>query len=98
MYTNEAQGLDGLLEAHGNHVIHPSHKETENCSTGSSAEGRQSIWYMRAKGRARMPSPPSRSCPGVTGPEGSRPLLPPGPFRSQLKMKKPSPVDSESLE
>lgn len=41
---------------------------------------------------------PQQELSWVAGPEGSRPLLPSGPFRSQLKMKKPSPVDSEWLE
>lgn len=39
VYTNGAQDMDGLLEAHGNHVVHLSHKETENWPTA--AQGAQ---------------------------------------------------------
>lgn len=87
VYTNEAQGLDGLLEAQGNHVVHPSHKETENWPTA--AQGAQ----LRAGQNAITPQQELSWGHRTRGQQA-----PPASFRSQLKMKKPSPVDSEWLE
>jgi len=69
---------EGLLwELHrvkGNHVVHPSLKETETLSR-SSAKGWESVGYPEARGRARMPSSVTGVLPGSPGPGGIRPLL-----------------------
>lgn len=63
-----------LHRVKGNHVVHPSHKETEGPNR-SSAKGWQSVGYTEARSRARMPSSltgallgsPGQEAPGFSG-------------------------------
>lgn len=86
---------EGLLwkphRAKGNHVVHPGHREAETPSR-SSTKGWESVGPREARGRVRMPSSLTALL-GPPGPGGIKPLL--HLACPDLKMKKPSPVDSE---